>query len=94
MGFDEGFAGVVGAGVDERGDVVGYFGEGGWVGSGGGGVEGGGEFVTPVGELAVGGAQLGEAVTNELFVHGAVFERGEVAIDFGVGVGDFGVDGG
>ncbi|WP_228787746.1 hypothetical protein [Nocardia terpenica] len=93
MGFDQGFAGAVGAGGEQCGDVVGYLGEGGWVGSGGCGVEGGGEFVSATGELAAGGAELGEAVADELFVHGAVFERGEVAVDLGVGVGDLGVDG-
>ncbi|MGH3950351.1 MAG: hypothetical protein ACRDSE_14720 [Pseudonocardiaceae bacterium] len=42
QGLDQGFAGLVGAGVDGVGDVLGHFGEGGRVGRSGFGVERGG----------------------------------------------------
>ncbi|MFF0458647.1 hypothetical protein [Nocardia africana] len=91
--FDHSFVGVVGAGGDQLADVVGDAGERGGVGSGGGGVESDCEFVAAVGELAAGGAEVGETVADESFVHGAVLERCEVAVDLVVGVGDLGVDG-
>jgi Glyoxalase-like domain len=50
-GFDEGFALVDAAGVDDVGDVVGDVGECGWAGGGGVIVEGEGEFVVAGAEL-------------------------------------------
>ncbi|WP_435158918.1 hypothetical protein [Amycolatopsis sacchari] len=55
-GFDQGFAGLIGAGVDDVGDVLGDFREGGRVGRGRFGVKRGGQFVTAGGELLAGGA--------------------------------------
>ena len=55
-GFDEGFAGLVSAGVDDLGDVVGDLGERGRVGRGGFGVECGGQLVAAGVQLLAGDA--------------------------------------
>ncbi|MFG3519950.1 hypothetical protein ACGF5S_06770 [Nocardia nova] len=86
--FNQRFAVVVGAGGDQLGDVVGDAGECSGVGSGGSGGEGRCQLVAAVGQLAASGTKLGEAVADELFVHCAVLERGQVAVDLVVGVGD------
>ncbi|WP_264766420.1 hypothetical protein [Nocardia macrotermitis] len=92
--FDQGFAGLVAAVGDECGDVVGDVVQGGRGGLGGGVFDGGDEFVAAAGALADGVPQCGQAWADHVRIHGVVFERGEIAVDLGVGVGDLGADGG
>ncbi|OFB43839.1 hypothetical protein CcI156_18115 [Frankia sp. CcI156] len=92
--FDECFALLVGAGLDDDRDVRGDGVEG-----GGGGCDGFagdliGQFAVAVAELFLLGAEFREAFPDGFFVDGAMFECGEVAVDRPVGLGEFGVDGG
>jgi hypothetical protein len=91
--FDQCLGLVVSAAGDDLGDVVGDLGEGGGLGCGGFVVEGAGQFVTVGTELCGLGPKRDEPAGDEIFVHGAAFECGQVAVDGLPGFGQIGLDG-
>jgi len=83
-----------GAGLDDDRDV-----HSDGIEVGGGGCDGFagdliGQLGVAVAELLLLGAEFRQAFPDGFFVEGATFERGEVAVDRPVGLGEFGVDGG